>query len=88
MSGIHRDMPLRECAYEKFTERLLSRDILPGQFFSQRELVAVTGMPLGAIRELIPRLEADGLIATVPQRCMQRYGSAALHADRPTSISA
>ncbi len=28
-------------------------------------------MPLGAIRELIPRLEADGLIATVPQRGMQ-----------------
>jgi DNA-binding GntR family transcriptional regulator len=28
-------------------------------------------MPLGAIRELIPRLEADGLIETVPQRGMQ-----------------
>ena len=28
-------------------------------------------MPLGAIRELIPRLEADGLIRTVPQRGMQ-----------------
>jgi DNA-binding GntR family transcriptional regulator len=28
-------------------------------------------MPLGAIRELIPRLEADGLIVTIPQRGMQ-----------------
>ena len=28
-------------------------------------------MSLGAIRELIPRLEADGLIRTVPQRGMQ-----------------
>ena len=28
-------------------------------------------MSLGAIRELIPRLEADGLITTVPQRGMQ-----------------
>ena len=28
-------------------------------------------MSLGAIRELIPRLEADGLIKTVPQRGMQ-----------------
>jgi DNA-binding GntR family transcriptional regulator len=28
-------------------------------------------MPLGAIRELIPRLEAEGLIVTVPQRGMQ-----------------
>lgn len=62
---------LREKAYEAFKERLLSRDIRPGQFLSQRELVAVTGMPLGAIRELIPRLEADGLIKTVPQRGMQ-----------------
>ena len=62
---------LREKAYENFTERLLSRDIRPGQFLSQRELVEVTGMPLGAIRELVPRLEADGLIKTVPQRGMQ-----------------
>lgn len=62
---------LREAAYESFTERLLARDIAPGQFVTQRELVSLTGMPLGAIRELIPRLEADGLIKTVPQRGMQ-----------------
>lgn len=31
----------------------------------------MTGFPLGAIRELIPRLEAEGLIKTVPQRGMQ-----------------
>ena len=49
----------------------MSRDIRPGQFVSQRELVAITGMSLGAIRELIPRLEADGLIKTIPQRGMQ-----------------
>lgn len=62
---------LREQAYESFTERLLARHIRPGQFLSQRELVEITGMRLGAIRELIPRLEADGLIRTVPQRGMQ-----------------
>ena len=64
-------LKLRELAYESFTERLLSREIKPGQFVSQRELVDITGMPLGAIRELIPRLEAEGLITTVPQRGMQ-----------------
>lgn len=64
-------LKLREKAYASFTERLLARDIRPGQFVSQRELVEITGMPLGAIRELIPRLEADGLIKTVPQRGMQ-----------------
>ncbi len=62
---------LRDKAYDSFTERLLSREIKPGQFVSQRELVEITNMPLGAIRELIPRLEAEGLITTVPQRGMQ-----------------
>ena len=48
-----------------------TREIRAGQFVSQRELTEITGMPLGAIRELMPRLEADGLIRTVPQRGMQ-----------------
>ena len=64
-------LKLRDRAYDSFTERLLSREIKPGQFVSQRELVEITNMPLGAIRELIPRLEAEGLITTVPQRGMQ-----------------
>jgi DNA-binding GntR family transcriptional regulator len=64
-------LKLREKAYRSFTRHLLARDIRAGQFISQRELVALTGQPLGAIRELIPRLEAEGLIVTVPQRGMQ-----------------
>lgn len=64
-------LKLREKAYDAFKQRLLSREILPGQFVSQRELVEVTGLTLGAIRELVPRLEAEGLIRTVPQRGMQ-----------------
>ena len=62
---------LRDHAYSNFTEKLLARDIRPGQIVSQRELVELTGMPLGAIREMIPRLEADGLIKTVPKRGLQ-----------------
>jgi DNA-binding GntR family transcriptional regulator len=62
---------LRDKAYESFTQNLLDSRIRPGQFLSQRQLVAVTGLPLGAIRELIPRLEAHRLIETVPQRGMQ-----------------
>lgn len=62
---------LRERAYTRFTEQLMAREIRPGQFVSQRELVDITGLPLGAIRELVPRLEAEGLIQTVPQRGMQ-----------------
>ncbi|HEV2677488.1 MAG TPA: GntR family transcriptional regulator [Aliidongia sp.] len=64
-------LKLRERAYESFTRHLLARAIHPGQFISQRELVELTGLPLGAIRELVPRIEAEGLIRTVPQRGMQ-----------------
>lgn len=62
---------LREKAYDSFTRHLLAREIRAGQFISQRELVEITGLSLGAIRELIPRLEAEGLVRTVPQRGMQ-----------------
>jgi DNA-binding GntR family transcriptional regulator len=62
---------LRERAYDAFTQQLLSQEIRAGQLVTQRELVEITGFPLGAIRELIPRLEAEGLIATVPQRGLQ-----------------
>jgi DNA-binding GntR family transcriptional regulator len=62
---------LREKAYESFTRHLLARDVRPGEFISQRRLVELTGLPLGAIREMIPRLEAEGLIKTVPQRGLQ-----------------
>jgi DNA-binding GntR family transcriptional regulator len=62
---------LREKAYDSFTRHLLASAVRPGQFISQRELVELTGLPLGAIRELVPRLEAEGLIKTVPQRGMQ-----------------
>ena len=67
-------MKLRDRAYESFTRHLLAQRIQPGQFVTQRELVALTGLPLGAIRELIPRLEAEGLLITLPQRGMQVAG--------------
>lgn len=70
-TALREPVTLREKAYDAFTRRLLAREIRPGQFVSQRELVAVTGMPLGAIREMIPRLEVEGLLKTVPQRGMQ-----------------
>lgn len=62
---------LRWQAYERFQQELLSSNIRPGQFVSQRELAELTGLPLGAIREVIPRLEAEGLLVTVPHRGMQ-----------------
>jgi len=64
-------MKLRDRAYESFRQHLLAMNIRPGQFISQRELVELTGLSLAAIREMIPRLEADGLIVTVPERVLQ-----------------
>lgn len=61
----------RDQAFEEFSNLLLTLQVRPGQFVTQRELVELTGMPLGAIRELVPRLEADGLLSTQPQRGMQ-----------------
>ncbi|MDR6100608.1 DNA-binding GntR family transcriptional regulator [Agrobacterium larrymoorei] len=71
MDDVAEQTTLREKAYESFTHHLLARDVRPGQFISQRRLVELTGLPLGAIREAIPRLEAEGLIKTVPQRGLQ-----------------
>ena len=62
---------LRDRAYSNFTDELLTRDIQPGQIVAQLELVELAGMPLGAIREMIPRLEADGLIKTISQLGLQ-----------------
>jgi DNA-binding GntR family transcriptional regulator len=62
---------LRARAYQGFTQHILNGGIRSGQFISQRELMTLLDMPLGAVRELIPRLEAGGLIKTVPQRGLQ-----------------
>src|SRR5512144_253983 len=62
---------LRARAYESFQQQIVQANIRPGQFISQRELMQLLGMPLGAVRELIPRLEAEGLLRTVPQRGLQ-----------------
>lgn len=64
-------MTLRAQAYDAFTQHLLARRLLPGQFVTQRDLAALVGFPLGAVREMIPRLEAEGLIRTVAQRGLQ-----------------
>jgi DNA-binding GntR family transcriptional regulator len=61
----------RARAYHGFTQQILSGGVHAGQFISQRELMTLLGMSLGAVREMIPRLEAAGLVKTVPQRGLQ-----------------
>jgi DNA-binding GntR family transcriptional regulator len=62
---------LRALAYERFRQLILEGRLRAGQFISQRELVALLDVPLGAVREMIPRLEAARLMITVPKRGLQ-----------------
>ncbi len=62
---------LRLKAYEEFRERLLSGELKPGQFVTQRELAKLVGVPLGAAREAIQRLEFESLLKVYPQRGVQ-----------------
>ena len=64
-------MKLSDSAYEKFKFHLFRGDLRPGQFISQRELVKLTGIPLGPVRETLQRLEVEGLVQIVPQRGIQ-----------------
>lgn len=61
----------RSLAYQGFRQQIIDARIRPGQFVSQRELMALLGMSLAAVREMVPRLEAAGLIRAVPKRGLQ-----------------
>ncbi len=61
----------RQIAYRRFQQLLLSGDLRPGQNLSQREIITKLGISLGALRELLPRLESEGLLAVLPQRGIQ-----------------
>ncbi len=62
---------LRVQAYERFRDQILQGHIRPGQVLSQRALTELLAVPLAAVRELVPRLEAEGLLRTIPQRGLQ-----------------
>ena len=61
----------RTLAYQGFRQQIIDARIRPGQFVSQRELMELLGMSLAAVREMVPRLEAAGLIKAVPKRGLQ-----------------
>ncbi|NQW00287.1 MAG: GntR family transcriptional regulator [Rhodospirillales bacterium] len=59
---------LRDTAYRSFMDYLLSGQLKPGLLVSQRELCETTGSTIGAMREALKRLEAEGVITLIPQR--------------------
>lgn len=60
--------PLRQAAYDRIEDLLNNGALKPGSVVSQRELMDRIGATLGAVREAIPRLEAEGLLVTLPKR--------------------
>lgn len=62
---------VKKAAYERFQQELLTGRLRPGQIVSQRELVQTLDLSIGALRELLPRLEAEGLLTVMPQRGIQ-----------------
>jgi len=69
--GLRATVAGRDLAYEGFQQQIFQARLRPGQFVSQRELTELLDLPLAAVRELIPRLEAARLIRTVPKRGLQ-----------------
>ena len=65
------EAPLKKAAYDRFQQALLQGRLRPGQVVSQRELVSLLDMSIGALRELLPRLEAEGLLHVMPKRGIQ-----------------
>lgn len=62
---------VKQAAYENFRQALFDGRLRPGAFVSQRELVALLGLSIGALRELLPRLQYEGLLIVMPQRGIQ-----------------
>jgi DNA-binding GntR family transcriptional regulator len=66
---LNRSKPvLRDVAYQKVIDELLLGRIKPGLLLTQRELCEATDSSIGAIREALKRLEAEGIISLIPQR--------------------
>lgn len=65
------DRGVTETAYETFQAALLDGRLRPGQLVSQRDLVDMLHLSVGALRELLPRLKAEGLVLVFPQRGIQ-----------------
>ena len=62
---------VQRTAYERFQQALLQDQLKPGQVVTQKLLVSLLDLSTGALRELLPRLQAEGLLTVLPQRGIQ-----------------
>ncbi len=58
---------LSDLAYARILEVLFERRVAAGAFVSQGELVALTGVPVGPLRDALRVLEAEGVLTIHPR---------------------
>jgi DNA-binding GntR family transcriptional regulator len=58
---------LSDVAYTRLLEIVFERRLPPGAFVSQNELVELTGVPVGPLRDALRSLEADGIVTIHPR---------------------
>jgi DNA-binding GntR family transcriptional regulator len=59
---------LKEQAYERIKEKLLTDEYPPGTFLSERQLALNLGMSKTPVKAALERLEAEGFITVSPQQ--------------------
>jgi len=62
---------LSDLAYTRILEVLFSRKLPAGSFVSQAELVELTGVPVGPLRDALRVLEAEGVLTIHPRTGIQ-----------------
>jgi DNA-binding GntR family transcriptional regulator len=62
---------LSDLAYTRILEILFDRRLPAGSFVSQAELVALTGVPVGPLRDALRVLEAEGVLTIHPRTGIQ-----------------
>lgn len=60
-----------QTGYQMFQAALLDGRLRPGQFVNQRELGAMLNLSISALREILPRLQSEGLLLVQPKRGIQ-----------------
>ncbi|WP_116087587.1 GntR family transcriptional regulator [Tropicimonas sp. IMCC34011] len=59
---------VRTAGYQRFLDALRTGELKPGQMVSQKALSENLDLSVGTLRELLPRLESEGLIKVLNQR--------------------
>lgn len=62
---------LSDLAYARILEGLFARKLPAGAFVSQSELVELTGVPVGPLRDALKTLEAEGILTIHPHTGIQ-----------------